>query len=89
MSGRIIGLQRQRLFEQRQGLGRLFRRREIDMRKGAQNKIIGVETVGPFALDALDLGIAQAWLDGADDTQGDLVLKREDILEPAVVTFGP
>ena len=59
------------------------------MRKGTQNKIIGVETVGPFTLDAFNLGIAQAWLDGADDTQGDVVLKCEDIFEPAIVTFGP
>src|SRR5216683_164111 len=42
-----------------------------------------------FAPDALDLGPTQARLDRSDHTEGDLVLQREDVVDRAIVAFGP
>ena len=59
------------------------------MRQGAQVEIVGVEVVRPLALGPLDLGVKQARLDRADDTQCDLVLQFEDVVERAVEAVGP
>jgi hypothetical protein len=59
------------------------------MRKCAQNEIVGVKIVRPFAFDVLDLRGAQARLDRANDRQSDLVLQREYIVERTVIALGP
>ena len=56
---------------------------------GAQNKVVSVEIVRPFALDTLDLRIAQTRLNRTDRTQRDFVLKGQNIVELAVVAFRP
>lgn len=61
----------------------------VDVGQRAQKKIVGVETVGPLALDALDLGPAQIGLYCRHHADGDLVLRREHVGQLAVVAFGP
>src|SRR5262245_57727235 len=59
------------------------------MRNGAQHKIIRVETIRPVALDALNLRIAQTWLNCANDAQTDFVLQCEEVFELAVIALSP
>jgi hypothetical protein len=59
------------------------------MREGLEQQIVGVEVLGPLALDALDLGLAQARLYGGEHAHGELVLDGEDVVQRAVVTFRP
>jgi hypothetical protein len=59
------------------------------MRKCAQDKVVGVKIVRPFALDTLYFRLAQARLDRTDYAQGDFVLKCENITERTVITLGP
>src|SRR3954452_3701489 len=54
-----------------------------------RTKIVGVETIRPFALDSLDLGIAQTRLKRADHAQGDVVLECKYVVELAVIAFRP
>ena len=86
---RVVGIKGERAFQQRQRSRRGVRHRRDRRRGRAQHEIVGVEVVRPLALDALDLGLAQARLDRADDAQRDLVLQREDVVEPPVVALGP
>ena len=89
MGSGIIRLERRGLAKQRQRLIRLAWHKDAKMRKRAQIEIVGVETVRPLALGALDLGVQQARLDRADDAQGDLVLQFEDVVERAIIALGP
>src|SRR6266568_3767236 len=85
----ITRLERERLFEQGdRPLGFLWHR-DVDERLSLQHKIIGIEAVGPFALDALDLSSPEARLDGADHAHCDLVLHRKDVVERPVIALGP
>src|SRR5215472_11289657 len=43
----------------------------------------------PCAARALDLRLAQLWLDGAGNVTCDLVLQLEDVVESGVETLGP
>jgi hypothetical protein len=63
----VIGFQRESLFEQWYGLGRLFWHRDIDPWGRSQNKVVGVEVLRPLAFNAFDLRIAQTGLYGAHD----------------------
>src|SRR5262249_52384361 len=64
---RIIRVERQCPLEQRYRLGSLLRHGGRDMGSGAQNKVVGVETIRPFACDPFDFRLAQARLDRAND----------------------
>jgi hypothetical protein len=55
----------------------------------AQNEIIGIQIFRPFPFDALDLRFTQARFDRADDVQGDFVLESKNVVEWAVISFGP
>src|SRR5207237_7821826 len=85
----IIRLQCERLVEEGECLIRLARHRDISVWQGPQIEIVGVETFRALAPGALDLGVAQARLDRADDAQGNLVLQFEDVVERAVISLGP
>src|SRR5262249_17979313 len=74
---------------ERQRFASTFRHSSERRGPGAQHEVVGVQMLRPLALDTLDLDPAQAGLDRADYTQGDLVLQRKDIIERAVVAFGP
>src|SRR5436190_11046498 len=89
VGARIVSLQLQRPLQQRHGFGCLFRCRYVDVRNSAQNKVVGVEIVRPFTLDALDFRIAQTWLDCTYHAQRDFVLQRENVVESAVVALRP
>ncbi len=77
----ISRIEGERTLQQRQRFCRALRHPRKHIGLSLQCQIIGVETVRPFALDALDLGLAQARLDRADDGSGDLVLQRENVVE--------
>src|SRR4026209_333067 len=85
----IVGLQRQRLFQQRHRFGCLLWHGNVRTWKSAQNEVVSVETAGSFALDALDLRMAQTRLDSAYHAQGDFVLQSDNVVEPSVVAFRP
>ena len=59
------------------------------MGQSPQIKIVGVQAVRALALRTLDLRLPQAWLDGADDAQRDLVLDFENVAERPVISLGP
>src|ERR1051326_3414322 len=86
---RVIRLQLERALEQRQRLRGPVRNRRIDQRNGTEDEIVGVEIVRALTLDALDLRLAQARLDGGDYAHRELVLEREDVVEGAVVALRP
>src|SRR6185437_3568340 len=54
-----------------------------------QHELVGIEAVGTLAADALDLGAAQARLDGADHGERDLILDGEQIADGSVVSLSP
>src|SRR5215510_2548635 len=85
----IIGLEGQCFLEKRDGLGCFLRHRDKDVWKRAQNEIIGVETVRPFAFHTLDFSLPQARLNRTDDAQGNFVLYRENVVERSIVPFCP
>src|SRR5215471_4626533 len=89
MGCRIIGLQRERLFEQRHRLAGLLWHRNRDVRKSPQQKIVSIEIVRPLAFNSCNFSIAQTWLYCSYDAQRDFVLKCENISKPAIVTFSP
>src|SRR6516165_8326312 len=72
MSQAVIGLERQRTFQQRHRDPRLGRHGSIGMGQSPEQEIISIEILGPLALDALDLGLTKAGLYGADRAQRDL-----------------
>src|SRR6266851_2538568 len=86
---RICRIERERAFEQHERVGHLRRHPGIDVRLRLQDKVVSIEAVGPFALHALEFGAPQAGLDGADHVQGNLVLKRENVIERTIETLGP
>ena len=51
------------------------------VRESAQIQIIGVETIGPLASRALDLGLAKRRLDDTSGANRDLVLELENVLQ--------
>src|SRR6186997_104827 len=61
----------------------------IDVGLSLQDKVIGIEAIRPLALDALNFGSTQARLDGANDVQSDLVLKRKNVIERTIEALGP
>ena len=65
--------------------------RHGDLRVGqsAQIQIVSVQIFRTLSLGTLNLGLAQAWLDSADDAQRDLVLKCEDVTERPVISLSP
>jgi len=85
----VIGFKGERALKQRHRLLSLFRHHGIDVRQRAQHEVVGIETVRPLTLDALDLGLPEARLDRADRAQRDLILECENIIERPVVTLGP
>src|ERR1700736_6238135 len=85
----IVGFQCQRLFQQRDCLGCRLWHRNIRTWKSAQKEVVSVEIAGSFALDALNLRIAQTWLDCTHHAQRDFVLQRENVVELAVVALRP
>jgi hypothetical protein len=89
MGASVVGLQRQRPLEQRHRLGCLLRRGNVDMRKGTQNEVVGIEIVRPFALNARYLRVTQTRLDGTHHAQRDFVLQRKNVIESAVVALRP
>src|SRR5258707_14720805 len=64
---RIVRLECDRAFEQHQRLRYLLRHAGIDTRLGPQNEITGIEAVGPFAFDPVDLSAPHARRNRADD----------------------
>lgn len=78
-----------RTFKKHQCSRHLLRHARIDIRLGSQDKVIGIETVGPFALDPIDFGASQARRDGANDRQCDCILKSEDVIGPVIIALGP
>src|SRR6516225_3952575 len=89
VSSGIIRLKREGWAEECECLIRIAGHSRMRMGQGAQIEVISVEAVRPFPLSALDLGLAQARLDRADDAQGDLVLQFEDVVERPIVALGP
>ena len=85
----VMGFHLKRALKKRQRLRGPVRHRRIDVREGAEHEIIGIETVGPFALNALNLCLAQTRLDGGDHAHRELVLDREDVVEGAVIAIRP
>ena len=69
----IIWIERKRTFQIDQGISHLRRHPGIDVWLSLQDKVIGIEAVGPLALYALDFGSPQAGLDGADYVQSNFV----------------
>ena len=89
VGGRIIRLELQRLFEERQCPRCLLRHRQVTVPRRAQHQVVSVEILGSFARDPRHLGLSQARLDRPDDAERDLVLQGEDVVELAVVTLRP
>ena len=87
--GGKIGLQLDRLAEQRQRLVRILRHRSDSVGQSAQIEVIGIEAVGPLASRAVDLALPERRLDDTGDIDGDLVLKLENVFERAVEAVGP
>src|SRR4051794_34483568 len=58
------------------------------MGQSPQIKIVGIQAVRALAFRKLDLSLPQAWLDGADDAQRDLVLDFENVAERPVIALG-
>ena|SRR5258708_5282891 len=75
----IVVIQRYRLFKQRHGLGSRLRHQDVHIGNGAQNEVVGVEIVWPFAFDTLNLCIAQTRLNCTDRVQSDFVLESKNI----------
>ena len=86
---RVSGIERDCAFQKHQRPCDLRRHPRIDVGLSLQDKVIGIKAIGPLAFDALDFGPTQARLYRADHVQGDLVLKRENIVERAVKSLGP
>src|SRR6516165_10563197 len=86
---RVVGLQGQRALQERQRLRRTIRHRGIDKRSRPKHQVVGIQTIRPLASDTLDLGLAQARLDRADHARRDLVLQCKNVVDRAVVAFGP
>ena len=61
----------------------------VNVRLRLQNKIIGIEAIGPFAVDAFNFGSAQARLNGTNHVQSDFILKCENVIEGTIETLGP
>ena len=89
MGAGVIALECQSPFKKGHGLRRVCRHRQDDVRKCAQNEIIGIQIFWPFPFDALDLRFTQARFDRTDDVQGDFVLECENVVERTVISFGP
>src|SRR5262249_15025318 len=64
---RIVWIERQCPFEQRYRLGSLLWHGGRDMGSAANNKVVGVATIRPFASDPFDFRLAQARLERAND----------------------
>ena len=89
MRQRIGGIKRECTFQKYKRFCRAIWHPGIDVGLSLQHEIIGIEAIWPLAFDALDFRAAQARLDRADDRERDLVLKGENIVERAIVAFGP
>ena len=89
MRQRVIGFHLKRAIKKRQRLRGPVRHRRIDVRKGAEHKVIGVEVIRSLALGPFDLGLAEARLDGSDHADGEFVLKGENVVQRAFVAVGP
>jgi hypothetical protein len=89
MGAGVIALDCQSPFKKRHGLRGVCRHHQEDVRKCAQNEIIGIQIFRPFAFDALDLRFTQARFDRTDDVQGDFVLQGKNVVERTVISFGP
>ena len=88
MRQRVVRIDCECALEQRHA-ERAVRHSCIRERRRAQHKVVGVEIIGPFALDALNFGLTQARLDRGNHTRRQFVLQREDVVERSVVTIGP
>jgi len=88
MGEAIIGLEREGAFEQRHCDPRLFRHRRVGVGQRAQHQVVGIEIFRPLALDALDLGVPEARLDGTDRAKRDFILQGENIIERTVIALG-
>src|SRR5262245_66237481 len=73
----IIGLEGQCFLEKRDGLGCFLRHRDKDVWKRAQNEIIGVETVRPFAFHTLEFCLPKARLHRIDVDTSNFIYNRE------------
>src|ERR1700685_4483424 len=89
MSAGVIAFDCQGSLKKRARLRRPRRHRQENVGKCAQNEVISVQVFRTFAFDALDLSFTQARFDRADDVQGDFVLESKNIIERAIVFFGP
>ena len=85
----IVGIDGERLLQQRQGQLRLVKRLRVHIRKRAQIEVIGIETVRSLAARPLDLRLLQLRSNGADDAGGHLILQVEDVLDSAIETIRP
>jgi hypothetical protein len=89
MSWREIGVELDGASEERLRLGVLLRREAVQVPQAALVVLPRVQVLGRLAVSAFALDAAEGWLDGGDDCVCYLVLDGEDILEIAVVAFGP
>ena len=74
VSERISRVEIQRTSQQRQSGRGSIGHAGVNIRLGVKNELVGIETVRALAPDPLDLGSAQARLDGAHYRERDLVL---------------
>src|SRR5262249_1151848 len=87
-SGPIVRVARDRLLQQTKRFRELSCRRP-DHRMSAQVEIVGSEVVRRTTAGTGGFRLLQGGLDDASDARSDLVLKVEDIFEPAVEMIGP
>ncbi|MDB5603817.1 MAG: hypothetical protein JWP25_717 [Bradyrhizobium sp.] len=86
---RIIRLECERMFQQHQCSRHSRWHARVDIWLGPQDKVICIKAVRAFVLNPVDFGASQARCNRADDRQGDVILKRENVIGPAVVALGP
>src|SRR6266702_7909446 len=89
MRQRISGIECECPFKKHQRLCYLRGHPGINVRLCLQDQVIGVEALRPLAFDALDFGPAKGRLVRADHVEGDLVLKRENVVQRTVETLRP
>ena len=85
----IVRVELERAVEQPLRLGIVLPGRAVVQHLGGQHALIGRHVVGRLALRAVVRGGLDAAGQRRDDRAGHLVLDREDVLELAVVAFGP
>jgi hypothetical protein len=88
MGGGELSIEFHGLVEQRQRLIDRLPRPPMQVRHGAQIVIVGTEVAGRLPPGALDLRSLELGGDRSDDAGRNLILKLEDIVEPAFEPVG-